>query len=172
MCQTRVSLEVCLAGRAATWVRIPPPPPGFRQRRIRGFEPEPPPTKRRNSATSGARQAETRPGGRWGGPPKPHRPNPAPPPRGRRICFPPLGRGAQGARRRADRVDRDGAGHQSPAGGIMAYEALSRKWRPKTFGEIVGQGHVTRSLANAISLGKIHHAYLFAGTRGGGKTTL
>jgi DNA polymerase-3 subunit gamma/tau len=53
----------------------------------------------------------------------------------------------------------------------MAYEALSRKWRPKTFGEVVGQGHVTRALANAISLGKIHHAYLFAGTRGVGKTT-
>ncbi|MGB3399302.1 MAG: DNA polymerase III subunit gamma/tau [Candidatus Deferrimicrobiaceae bacterium] len=53
----------------------------------------------------------------------------------------------------------------------MAYEALSRKWRPKTFGEIVGQGHVTRALANAISRGKIHHAYLFAGTRGVGKTT-
>jgi len=53
----------------------------------------------------------------------------------------------------------------------MAYEALSRKWRPKTFGEIVGQGHVTRALANAISHGKIHHAYLFTGTRGVGKTT-
>ncbi len=53
----------------------------------------------------------------------------------------------------------------------MAYEALSRKWRPKTFGEIVGQGHVTRALANAISNGKIHHAYLFTGTRGVGKTT-
>jgi len=53
----------------------------------------------------------------------------------------------------------------------LAYEALSRKWRPKTFGEIVGQGHVTRALANAISRGKIHHAYLFAGTRGVGKTT-
>ncbi len=53
----------------------------------------------------------------------------------------------------------------------MAYEALARKWRPKTFGEVVGQGHVTRALANAISLGKIHHAYLFAGTRGVGKTT-
>jgi len=53
----------------------------------------------------------------------------------------------------------------------MAYEALSRKWRPKTFGEIVGQGHVTRALANAISQGKIHHAYLFTGTRGVGKTT-
>lgn len=53
----------------------------------------------------------------------------------------------------------------------MSYKALSRKWRPKTFGEIVGQGHVTRALANAISRGKIHHAYLFAGTRGVGKTT-
>ncbi len=53
----------------------------------------------------------------------------------------------------------------------MAYEALSRKWRPKTFDEIVGQTHVSRALANAISLGKIHHAYLFAGTRGVGKTT-
>ncbi len=53
----------------------------------------------------------------------------------------------------------------------MGYEALSRKWRPKTFDEIVGQGHVTRALANALSLGKIHHAYLFSGTRGVGKTT-
>lgn len=53
----------------------------------------------------------------------------------------------------------------------MAYEALARKWRPKTFGEIVGQGHVTRALANAVSLGRIHHAYLFTGTRGVGKTT-
>ncbi len=53
----------------------------------------------------------------------------------------------------------------------MAYEALSRKWRPKTFGEVVGQAHVTRALANAISQGKIHHAYLFTGTRGVGKTT-
>src|SRR5512140_3395085 len=53
----------------------------------------------------------------------------------------------------------------------MAYEALARKWRPKTFDEIVGQGHVTRALANAITSGKIHHAYLFTGTRGVGKTT-
>ncbi len=53
----------------------------------------------------------------------------------------------------------------------MAYEALARKWRPKGFEEIVGQAHVTRALANAISQGKIHHAYLFAGTRGVGKTT-
>jgi DNA polymerase-3 subunit gamma/tau len=53
----------------------------------------------------------------------------------------------------------------------MAYEALARKWRPRGFEEVVGQGHVTRALANAISLGKIHHAYLFSGTRGVGKTT-
>ena len=53
----------------------------------------------------------------------------------------------------------------------MAYEALARKWRPRTFEEIVGQGHVSRALSNAISSGKIHHAYLFSGTRGVGKTT-
>ena len=53
----------------------------------------------------------------------------------------------------------------------MAYEALARKWRPKTFDDIVGQGHVSRALSNAISSGKIHHAYLFSGTRGVGKTT-
>jgi DNA polymerase-3 subunit gamma/tau len=53
----------------------------------------------------------------------------------------------------------------------MAYEALARKWRPRTFAEIVGQKHVTQALANAISSGKIHHAYLFSGSRGVGKTT-
>jgi DNA polymerase-3 subunit gamma/tau len=51
------------------------------------------------------------------------------------------------------------------------YEALARKWRPRTFDEVVGQGHVTRALSNALSLGRIHHAYLFTGTRGVGKTT-
>jgi DNA polymerase-3 subunit gamma/tau len=53
----------------------------------------------------------------------------------------------------------------------MAYEALARKWRPRTFAEIVGQKHVTQALANALSSGKIHHAYLFSGSRGVGKTT-
>jgi DNA polymerase III subunit gamma/tau len=53
----------------------------------------------------------------------------------------------------------------------MAHEALARKWRPRTFEEVVGQGHVTRALANALSLGRIHHAYMFSGTRGVGKTT-
>ncbi|MBP2668379.1 MAG: polymerase subunit gamma and tau [Deltaproteobacteria bacterium] len=53
----------------------------------------------------------------------------------------------------------------------MAYEALARKWRPRTFAEIVGQKHVTQALSNAISSGRIHHAYLFSGSRGVGKTT-
>ncbi|MCL1926205.1 MAG: DNA polymerase III subunit gamma/tau [Syntrophorhabdaceae bacterium] len=56
-------------------------------------------------------------------------------------------------------------------GKSVAYEALARKWRPKTFDDIVGQSHVSRALSNAISSGKVHHAYLFSGTRGVGKTT-
>src|SRR3972149_4158072 len=63
------------------------------------------------------------------------------------------------------------AGAKRGEAGPMAYEALARKWRPKTFDEIVGQGHVTRALAHATSPGEIHHAYLFSGTRGVGKTT-
>ena len=54
----------------------------------------------------------------------------------------------------------------------MAYEVLARKWRPKTFDDVVGQGHVTRTLANAIEQDRIAHAYLFIGPRGIGKTTL
>ena len=50
--------------------------------------------------------------------------------------------------------------------------ALARKWRPKTFSELVGQGHVVTALTNAISQGRMHHAWLFTGTRGVGKTTL
>lgn len=50
--------------------------------------------------------------------------------------------------------------------------ALARKWRPKTFSELVGQGHVVSALTNAISQGRMHHAWLFTGTRGVGKTTL
>jgi DNA polymerase-3 subunit gamma/tau len=53
----------------------------------------------------------------------------------------------------------------------MAVQALYRKWRPKTFDEIVGQEHVVRTLRNALTSGRIHHAYLFAGPRGTGKTT-
>lgn len=53
----------------------------------------------------------------------------------------------------------------------MAAQALYRKWRPKSFDEIVGQEHVVRTLRNALTSGRIHHAYLFAGPRGTGKTT-
>ncbi len=54
----------------------------------------------------------------------------------------------------------------------MAYEVLARKWRPKQFEDVVGQAHVTRTLANAIESGRIAHAYLFIGPRGIGKTSL
>ncbi|MDD3608834.1 MAG: DNA polymerase III subunit gamma/tau [Halothiobacillaceae bacterium] len=54
----------------------------------------------------------------------------------------------------------------------MSYQVLARKWRPRTFGEVVGQEHVLRALVNALDEGRLHHAYLFTGTRGVGKTTL
>lgn len=54
----------------------------------------------------------------------------------------------------------------------MAYLALARKWRPKSFQEVVGQGHVVKALSNALDSDRVHHAYLFTGTRGVGKTTL
>ncbi|HOF60677.1 MAG TPA: DNA polymerase III subunit gamma/tau [Candidatus Latescibacteria bacterium] len=52
------------------------------------------------------------------------------------------------------------------------FRVLARKWRPATFSEVVGQEHVCRSLTNAIRLGRIHHAFLFCGPRGVGKTTV
>jgi DNA polymerase-3 subunit gamma/tau len=54
----------------------------------------------------------------------------------------------------------------------MAAQALYRKWRPRTFDEVVGQGHVTHTLLNALPSGRIRHAYLFAGPRGTGKTSM
>ncbi|GKW12191.1 MULTISPECIES: DNA polymerase III subunit gamma/tau [Pectobacterium] len=54
----------------------------------------------------------------------------------------------------------------------MSYQVLARKWRPQTFTHVVGQEHVLTALANGLSLGRIHHAYLFSGTRGVGKTTI
>ena len=54
----------------------------------------------------------------------------------------------------------------------MSYVVLARKWRPKRFAEMVGQEHVLRALANALDSGKVHHAFLFTGTRGVGKTTV
>ncbi len=54
----------------------------------------------------------------------------------------------------------------------MAHQVLARKWRPRRFEDVVGQDHVVRALANALDTDRIHHAYLFTGTRGVGKTTL
>jgi DNA polymerase III subunit gamma/tau len=54
----------------------------------------------------------------------------------------------------------------------MSYVVLARKWRPKRFSEMVGQEHVLRALSNALDSGKVHHAFLFTGTRGVGKTTV
>ena len=54
----------------------------------------------------------------------------------------------------------------------MSHQVLARKWRPRNFVDVVGQEHVVRALSNALNTGRIHHAYLFTGTRGVGKTTL
>lgn len=54
----------------------------------------------------------------------------------------------------------------------MSYQVLARKWRPKRFDDLVGQPHVVRALSNALDRDQLHHAYLFTGTRGVGKTTL
>ncbi len=54
----------------------------------------------------------------------------------------------------------------------MSYQVLARKWRPKVFAELMGQEHVVRALSHALDSGRIHHAFLFTGTRGVGKTTI
>jgi DNA polymerase-3 subunit gamma/tau len=54
----------------------------------------------------------------------------------------------------------------------MSYQVLARKWRPKQFDELVGQEHVVKALSHALDSGRVHHAYLFTGTRGVGKTTI
>jgi len=54
----------------------------------------------------------------------------------------------------------------------MSYQVLARKWRPQNFQELVGQEHVQRALVNALNDDRLHHAYLFTGTRGVGKTTI
>lgn len=54
----------------------------------------------------------------------------------------------------------------------MSYQVLARKWRPKTFSELVGQEHVSRALINGLDNDRLHHAFLFTGTRGVGKTTI
>ena len=54
----------------------------------------------------------------------------------------------------------------------MSYQVLARKWRPRNFSELVGQEHVRQALVNALDNDRLHHAYLFSGTRGVGKTTI
>lgn len=66
--------------------------------------------------------------------------------------------------RHNDRSDENGC--------LMSYLVLARKWRPKRFSELVGQEHVVRALTNALESGRVHHAFLFTGTRGVGKTTI
>src|SRR5262245_45467465 len=65
-------------------------------------------------------------------------------------------------------------GSGSPPNSIraMSYQVLARKWRPRDFGSLVGQEHVVRALRHALENKRLHHAYLFTGTRGVGKTTL
>ena len=58
----------------------------------------------------------------------------------------------------------------SPTG--MSYQVLARKYRPRNFDSLVGQDHVVRALTHALEQKRLHHAYLFTGTRGVGKTTL
>ncbi|MGD9872127.1 MAG: AAA family ATPase, partial [Thauera sp.] len=54
----------------------------------------------------------------------------------------------------------------------MSHQVLARKWRPRDFESLVGQEHVVRALSHALETGRLHHAYLFTGTRGVGKTTI
>ena len=58
------------------------------------------------------------------------------------------------------------------SGIVMSYQVLARKWRPRTFAEMVGQEHVLKALINALDHNRLHHAFLFAGTRGVGKTSI
>ena len=53
----------------------------------------------------------------------------------------------------------------------MSYQVIARKWRPQAFEEVTGQDHITRTLRNAIEHERLHHAYVFSGARGVGKTT-
>src|SRR5688500_2383284 len=53
----------------------------------------------------------------------------------------------------------------------MSYQVIARKWRPQTFEEVTGQENITQTLRNALEFDRLHHAYLFSGARGVGKTT-
>src|SRR5699024_12121415 len=54
----------------------------------------------------------------------------------------------------------------------MSYQVLARKWRPDQFSDVVGQEHIIAALTNALNNQRLHHAYLFSGTRGVGKTSI
>ena len=54
----------------------------------------------------------------------------------------------------------------------MSYQVLARKWRPKSFATLIGQDNTVQALSNALNQNRLHHAYIFTGTRGVGKTTL
>ncbi|HAQ50503.1 MAG TPA: DNA polymerase III subunit gamma/tau, partial [Gammaproteobacteria bacterium] len=54
----------------------------------------------------------------------------------------------------------------------MSYLVLARKWRPRRFADVVGQSHVLKALIHGLNNNRLHHAFLFSGTRGVGKTTL
>lgn len=88
-----------------------------------------------------------------------------------------------GTARVAAQLPSDAPGGRFPAPGsalaqhktycnLMSYQVLARKWRPRAFEDMVGQSHVLKALANALDQDRLHHAYLFSGTRGVGKTTL
>jgi DNA polymerase-3 subunit gamma/tau len=53
----------------------------------------------------------------------------------------------------------------------VSYQVIARKWRPQAFDEVTGQEHITQTLRNALEYDRLHHAYIFAGARGVGKTT-
>ena len=57
-------------------------------------------------------------------------------------------------------------------GDLLSYKVLALKWRPRRFDELVGQPHVVQALVNSLKEKRLHHAYLFSGTRGVGKTTV
>ncbi len=77
-----------------------------------------------------------------------------------------------GARTAKPGIGRGGEAGPAWQNGGMSYLVLARKWRPKKFAELVGQEHVVRALTNALDSGRVHHAFLFTGTRGVGKTTI
>ena len=78
---------------------------------------------------------------------------------------------AKGERRKTDESIED-VGFPTRSERRMSYQVLARKWRPRTFHELAGQEHVVRALTNALDQQRLHHAFLFTGTRGVGKTTI